>query len=451
MGLLNNLTESFKVLVGLKHPTLKGDAASYADGANKTFDSVYNEYIQSVETIDRVIRVHANVLSLLKPKVYKTDSKGKLTPLTVKNMDFNFINEVDTRVDFLRKLGVSLYSQGAGIIVGESTKGKVNLYTINVANVKINTSSSKLIESFVYTAGDGNELEYKPKDVIYINDSIDPSNLTYSLSRLKSLNDVIQIQAGIVTKVKDSIQGGAKDSFIISAKDPMSKDTQSAIKAGFDAFMKSTASSTLLINSDLNFKTVGNSMTGAEMLNFFTKVNQMMIEHYNIPPALIGDYATAGANKNEELLYSLRVWFTTMVKPVITNIELNFTRYLVDTLGIKNAVFVLDTSDVDILEDPIDSKVDRAIKLHKAGLMSFNEARKVCELEELKDDSANLHFLPQYLTGSAPISVENFTAEVERFLQGSTSSTDTTATGSSGGEDNTNIITESRGGTQGNI
>lgn len=446
MGILSKLVGVFK-----KHPTLKGDAAAYAEGANKSFDATYNEFIQSVETIDRIIRLHANVMSLLKPKIMKADNKGKLKPLKVKNLNLEFPNETDTRVDFLRKLGVSLFSQGASIIVGESSKGLVNLYNIDVSKVTIETSTSKLIESFTYTASDGTELTYKPKDVIYINDSIDISNLTYSLSRLKSLNDVILVQAGIVAKVKDSIQGGAKDSFIVSAKDPLSQDTQNAVKASFDKFMQSTSSSTLLLNMDLAFHQVSNSMTGAEMLEFFTKVNQMMIDHFNIPPALIGDNSTGGANKNEELLYSLKVWFTTMVKPIISNIELNFTRYLQNTLGLQNAVLVLSSEDIDILDDPIDTKVDRALKLHKAGLMSINEARELCELDRLDAESADLHFLAQYLLGSAPITVERFDDEVERMLQlgASTSQSDSNPSGNSGGEDNTNNITGSRGGPQG--
>ncbi len=442
-----NIFKSIKNLF-TKHPTLKGDFAAYADGANKSFDSAYTEFVTSVETIDRIIRVHSNVISLLKPSFYKVDNKGQLKPLKVKNINLDFPNEVDTKVDLLRKLGSTIYTQGAGMLIGESKKGSVNFYNVDVAKITIESTSTDLIKAFIYTGSDSIEYTYKPEDVIYINDSIDPSNLTYSLSRLKSLNDVILVQAGIVAKVKDSIQGGAKDSFIVSAKDPLSMDSKNAIKVAFDNFMKSTSSSTLLLNTDLQFHQVSNSMTGAEMLSFFTTVNKLMLEHFNIPPALIGDYGN-GANKNEELLYSLKVWYTTMVKPVVQNIELNFTRYLQNKLGLQNAILVLSTEDIDILDDPIDVKVDRATKLHKAGLMSTNEARELCELERIDNPSADLHFLAQYLTGSAPISIENFDVEVERLLQMSGTSNATDASGNSGGEDNTNIITGSRGGQQG--
>ena len=435
-----------------KHPTLAADFSAYASGANKTFDVVYNEYIQSVETIDRAIRVHANIFSLMKLEIYKEDNKGILTELKVKNFDKRYPNEVDTIIDFHRKLGVSLFSQGAGVVIGETKKGMAQLYTVNVANIKIESTKTEMIKSFIYTGADGSEITYKPQEVIYINDSIDPSNLIYSLSRLKSLNDVIQIQAGIVAKTKEMSQGGAKDSFIVSAKNPMSKDSQSAIKQAFDTFIASAGTSSLFLNTELNYHQVGNSMSASEMLSFFVQVNKMMLDHFNLPPALIGDYSASGANKNEELIYSLRVWFTTMMRPVIHNVELAFTRYFRNTLGLKNAIIKFDLSDLDILDDPIDLKVDRALKMHKAGLMSFNEARELCELDKLEDESADLHFLPQYLTGSAPISIENFSTEVERLLQGNvtdpTVGTDniSDASGNAGGTDNTNVATGSRGG-----
>lgn len=448
MGFITSLKNALTSIV-TKHPTLKADYSAYAEGSGKSFDEEYNEFIRNVETIERIIRLHANVFSLMKPTVMKQDNKGNLTPMKVKNMDLDFFNEVDTRVDFMRKMAVSLYSQGAAIIVGESQKGMINLYNIDVAKVKITATQSKLIESFIYTGSDGSEISYAPKNVIYINDSVDPSNLVYSLSRLQPLNDVILLQANIVKKTKETVSGGAKDSFVISAESPMSADTQNLIKKRFDAFMQSAGASSLLLNTKLNIHQVGNSMSGADMLNFFNQVNKLMIAHFNIPPALLGDYGVSGANKNEELIYSLRVWFTTMIRPVMTNVELNFTKYLRNTLGLKNAVFKFDLDELDMLDDPIDIKVDRAVKLHKSGIMSFNEARDLVELPRIDSESADLHFLPQFLTGSAPISLENFDTEVERLLQTGVIAPTSTASGNSGDEDNTNVITDSRGGQQG--
>lgn len=429
-----------------KQPTIANDFIAYTSGANNSFDDLFNDYVKNVETVERVIRLIANIVSLCEFKTYKDTAKGKKLTI-VKNIDLMFPNETDTHIDFKRKLAVSLFTQGAGIIIAEKNTSKdsasdMNFYSYNPSDFDIESDGSKLISKFIYTAADGTPIPYTPESIIYINDSIDPGNLLYSLSRLQALNDVILIQAGIVAKTKEYTTSGAKDSAIISAKDPIGEKQQKAIKTAFDKFMQSASSTTMLINTELKVDKMSNSMTGTEMLEFFKEINQIILDQFNMPPALLGDYSAAGANKNEELLFSLRVWFTTMLKPTLKNIGLQFTKYFRNQLGLKGIVVELDFSEIDILDDFIDAKVDRALKLHKGGLMSLNEARLLSELPELTNEAANMHFMPQFLTGSAPITFENYDAEVERLLQG----TSTLPAGNSGGEDNTSVIDGTRGG-----
>lgn len=439
-----------------KQPTIKNDFIAYTSGANNTFDSTVQSYIQQVEIIERAIRVISNIVSMCSFKTYKEDSKGKLTPAKVKNVDLTFMNETDTHIDFKRKMASSLFVHGASIIIAEKNTDKsfsqsdVNFYAYDPSSFNIETDGSKLISNFVYKAEDGQEIRYTPDTIIYINDSIDPSNLLYSLSRLKALNDVISIQAGIVAKTKEFITGGAKDSAIISAEDPIGEKQQKAIKTAFDKFMTSATSNTMLINTKLNVTKMSNSMTGTEMLAFFQEINKVILDQFNLPPALLGDYSNAGANKNEELLYSLRVWFTTMLKPILTNVGLQFTKYFRAQLGLKGITVKLDYSDIDILDDFIDAKVDRALKMHKEGLISLNEARELAELDPIDTPAADLHFFPAFLLGSAPVSVENFDKEVERMLQGANpNASGTLPAGNAGGTDNTSVTTNSQGGKQG--
>ena len=434
-----------------KHPTIDKDFIAYTSGANNTFDSTFSDYVREVETVERAIRVIANIASLCKMKIYKETASGDLKPAKVKNIDLTYPNELDTYIDFNRKIISSVFSQGASIIIGETNKGIVNFYPYSPESFKIESDGSKLISEFIYTSEDGQETSYSPDDIIYINDSIDPSNLLYTLSRLRALNDVVTMQASIVAKTKEYTSGGAKDSVIVSGTNPLGEKQQKAIKTAFDTFVKSTSSTTLFINTDLKVDKITNQMTGNEMLEFFKALNQMILDQFNLPPALLGDYSASGANKNEELLFSLRGWFTTVLKPVLENIGLQFTKYFVNNLGLKNIVVKLDYKDVDILDDFIDQKVDRAIKLHKSGIMSLNEARELSELPRIEEDAADLHYLPQFLTGSEPISYENFDKDLQRYIENNSNSGNaiTDAQGNSGEEDNTNIVDDTRGGAQG--
>ena len=443
----NKLKQFKETAVKIKHPTVAADFTAYTSEAQKSFSSDYTNYVKSVETVERVIRLIANIMSLTKFKIYKEDNNGDLKPLKVKNVDLMFPNEIDTHIDFKRKLAVSIFSQGAGVIVAESNKGITNFYTLDVGRISIESKGKNLIDEFTYTAESGEKIIYKAKDVIYINDSVDPSNLLYSLSRLQALNDVVLIQAGIVARTKEFAAGNAKESMIISTETPMSPDTQGKIKTAFDTFMASSSSSSLFLNTKLDTKLVSSSMSGADMLAFFKEVNDMIISSFNLPAYLLGEESKSGSS-SEQVLYGLRIWFTTNLLPIIRNIELHFTKYFRNILGIKQCVVKLDLSDIDILDDFIEMKTDRALKLSKGGLISVNEARTMIELEPLAADSASLHFMPAFLLGSAPVTLENFTQEVERLLQGTNTNPGALPSGSSGGADNTNVITDSRGGAQ---
>ena len=436
-----------------KHPTIEHDAVAYASGANKSFDETYTEFIKNIETIDLAIRTIGNIISLADMKLYKVDNNGGKKPANVKNLDLEFPNETDSSVDFLRKLAVNIFSQGAGLIVTEEGKrgklpGKfINLYALDVAKIEAQSDGKKLISQFLYKSESGTDIIYKAEDCIYINDSIDPSNLLYSLSRLQALNDVILMQAGIVKQSKEMLAGGAKKASIISADAPISERNMKLIKAEFDRFMDSATSTSMFMNIPLNVNAVGNSMTGKEMLELMIQLNSMMLEAYAIPPYLLGRYKS-GANRNTEITYSNRIFFTMQLKPVLKNIEKQLTRFMREQMGLKNIEMQFDYSDLDILKLSDDEKSTMVLAQLKGGLISLNEAREATEWSAIDSDAADNVFMPAYLLGGSPVSYNNFDEDLARMLDGA-SKDDTLPSGNAGGDDNTNVESDSRGGPNG--
>lgn len=436
-----------------KHPTLQYDAVAYSSGAQKTYTGDFTGLIKSVETIDLAMRTIANIISLCDMKLYKVDTKGTMKPAKVKNIDLEFPNENDSSVDFLRKLAVNIFSQGAGLIITEEGKrGKVpgkmiNFYSIDTARVEAESDGKKLISQFKYASEGGTDAYYKSEDCIYINDSIDPSNLLYSLSRLKSLNDVVLMQAGIVAQAKDLLSGGAKDSAIISSDAPISDRNMKIIKKEFNAFMQSASSSSLFMNTPLNINKIGNSMSGTELINLLTYVNNMMIEHFAIPPYLLGKFKS-GANRNTEITYANRIFFSMQIKPVLKNIEKQFTRFLREQAGLKNTVMVFEYDDLDILRLPYEEEVDVTLKQLKAGSITLNEARDKMAYIRIEQEAADKVFMPAYLLGNAPVSYNDYDSDLERMLNLASSGAveEETPSGNAGGDDNENVEDATRGG-----
>ncbi len=421
----------FKWFRTKSYPTAKQDAQAYASGAGKTYSDTYFNYVKSVEALDKVTRIMANVASMAKFEVYKETGRGELKPYPVKNIDLQYnINEFDSQAGFLKKLFSSLTTQGAAIIIAEQdSKTKfINFYIYNPADFRIEATENSMITEFVYTSKTGSEVSFKPEDVIYITDSIDVTNLLYSLSRLKSLNDILTLQADIMKQQKDFFGSGGKDSVIISPEETMGETEAKSLRTAFQEFISSRKTQTLFLNTKVNVDSVSNAQSIGEITKALTTINNLIIESYGIPKWLMGDYH--GYVNDKAVTTAAKVFFQIQLKPIFREIEHQFTRYFRNTLQLQKAVVKFSFEDVEILEDSLETKIDNAGKLYKLGVISINEAREMVELEPLKIDTADLHFLPAYLTSSTPVAIENYD---EQIAQGANSEL---PIGSSGGADN---------------
>lgn len=433
MGFIKNLFT--------KNPTIAQEYTAYAAGAKKEFDAVYNEYVQSVETVDKAVRVIANIASMGKMKVYADNGTDKLKPLKVKNIDLEYaINETDGQADFLRKSFASIFVQGAAIIIAEKSRqtGFIGFYPYDPARFAITATEKATLSTFTYTNANGNEMVFDAKDIIYVNNTIDVTNLAYPMSRLKPLNDMMLLQANIMKQTIDYYSGGAKDSIIISPKEPMSAESARSVKAVFDEFVRSRQTRTLLLNAEVDVESVSNAQTPQEIMNALVIINKVIVEAFGIPEYLFGNYS--GYVNDAAVKTACRLFFEIQMKPVFISFAHQMTRYFRETLKIKNAKVMFDYKDIEILHDNLETKVELAGKMLKLGIISLNESRELCEMPAVATAAADLHWLPSYLVSSRPVSIEGY----EELLANGFFDTDAMPeqpSGASGDEDNATLLT----------
>ena len=422
-----------------KHPTIKDDAVAYVAGGEKEFDDTYNDYINTVETVEKCVRVCANIASNASMGAYREVS-GEMKPYKIKNVDLTYgINEVDSPQDFIRKVFSSTFTQGASIVIAETSSktGLVSFYPYDPSAFTIEASESSVIDLFKYTSKSGTELEFKPEDVIYSNSTVDVTNLVYAVSRMKPLTDMLTLQANIMKQTSDFYSTGSKDSVIISPKEAMTPDNAVLLKDTFNTFIQSRQTRALLLNTEVNVESVSNSQTPTDIMKALTEINNVIVESFGIPPYLYGNME--GYVNDAAVITSSRLFFEIQLKPIFNTFAFQMTKYFRNTLGLKNAIIKFDYTDIEILQDNLTMKIENASKLYKLGLLSINEARVECELEPLDNESADLHMLPAYLTGSAPIPIEQYQELLDAGFFETVTPTD--AGGSSGGEDNDTELT----------
>jgi len=405
-----------KMFTRTKNPTVKEDYTAYENGGNKTFEKVYDEYVQSAETLDSVIRTCANIASMAKMEVMKVDSKGDMKPYKIKNIDLKYdINETDSQSDFLRKTFSSIFTQGAAIIIAEKgPSSNINFYPYDTTKFEIDATAKATISKFTYSTEAGNELEFKPKDVIYVNNTIDITNLVYPISRLKALNDILQMQGFLVLNQKEFYGSGAKDSVIVTPKEPIADEKIAPIHAAFQQFVQSSKTTAMYLNADIDVKSVSTAQNPMEVMTAITKINTQVLRAFGMPEYLLGDYQ--GYVSDAAVVKASQIFFQIQIRPIFESLGHQMTKYFRNTLKLQNAEVVFDFADIDILSDSIQTKMEIAEKAYKLGLMSINEARGYLEMDPLETEDANLHFLPAYLVSSSPVPIEEY-ADIKDSLR----------------------------------
>lgn len=397
-----------KVEVTSKNPTIKNDATAYTAGGSKTTSADYDTYLQSVETLDKAVRIIANVASMAKLEVVREVS-GVMKPYKIKNVDLDYaINEIDSPADFLRKVFSSMFTQGSSIVLVEASKetGFLGFYPYSPAKFTINATEKSVISEFVYEAEDGSEIPFKPQDVIYTNSTIDVTNLVYPVSRLAPLNDLMTLQANMMKQTDEFYASGSKDSVIVSPKEPMSAINAQGLKAIFDEFIQSRQTKTLFLNTEVDVKSVSNAQNPKEIMEALTTINDMIIEAFGIPEYLYGSYA--GYVNDAAVKTASRLFFEIQLKPLFKSFDYQMTKYFRNTLKLKNAIVRSNFDDIEILHDSMETKVELSSKLLKLGMISLNESREMVELEPLDTEEASKHWLPAYLVSSRPVAIEDY-------------------------------------------
>ena len=142
------------------------------------------------------------------------------------------------------------------------------------------------------------------------------------------------------------------------------------------------------------------------------------------------------------------------LKPVLKNIEKQMTRFLREQMGLKNTSMQFKYDDLDILKLAEEEQSAIILAQLKGGLISLNEARESLEYVKITkgttDSAADNVFMPAYLLGNYPVSYNNFDEDLARLTESGQGERqgEPLPAGNAGGEDNTSVIEDTRGGPQ---
>jgi len=407
-----------------KNPLMKTEYRAYQNGMKKQVGlSVYKTWIDQISSLRNVLATTSELASGANIKFYKVDSKGKKKLIiNPKQFDTMFMNDIDDVSSFLYNYFGQIKAYDNVLIIPEESKysyrkGKVDFFISDNIRWKANPNETgkQTIDSFTYTSSMGAETIYNYEDVIFIRKPLNSSNLLYGVSRLQSLNSEISRILNMGDYVDSYIASGAKKSVIVGTDEPMNPNQQADILESFNKFLNNPNQKALMLNAEkLSVKEVSESLASTDVVNFLIKLNRTVLESYNLPKFLFGNYE--GVSNSELVRLSMRVFFEVGIKPEFIRLGRHITRYARDVLGIKNILCEFDYEGISILEDSLEEKLDKAKTLNAMGAYSLNEVRLAVGEEAIENENFDLHLAPANITSGIPVTFENFYEDIDRKL-----------------------------------
>jgi hypothetical protein len=407
-----------------KNPLIKAEALGYKNGQKRPVgQQIYKQWINQISALRNVLGTTSELASGASIKFYKVDTKGKKKLiLNPKQFDTMFMNDIDDVSSFLYNYFGQIKTYDNVFIIPEESKypyrkGKIDFFIADNTNwyANPNETGKQTIDSFTYRSNQGIETQYKYEDVIYIRKPLTSSNLLYGVSRLQSLNEEVNRILTMGGYVDNYIASGAKKSIIIGADSPMSPNDQMDTIEQFNSFLKDPNTKALMIDTEkLNIKEVSESLASTDVINFLVKLNKQVLESYNLPKFLLGNYAETS---NAELVrLSMRIFFQSVLYPEFLRLGRHLTRYAQNILNIKNMEIVFDFDGINLLEDSLDERLKATSEMFKLGLLSPNEARVKLGEDSIDLESMDKHYSPSYLYSGLPVSYENYDQDMEAKL-----------------------------------
>ena len=198
---------------------------------------------------------------------------------------------------------------------------------------------------------------------------------------------------------------GGKKSIIAATGEWLSEASRSKITEALNSYLSATEARVLLLdNEKLALNATSDGLDSGKIIELMTFINNSIMESFRISPELLGKDLRSIQDKSLRL--AARMCFELNINPLITAVEAHFTRYIQETMGLKNIVFKFDRESIRIFDESEEERVTNATELLKYGIISPDEARIKVGLEPTNVKAMQEIYPPAFVIGSGGVSYQ---------------------------------------------
>lgn len=279
--------------------------------------------------------------------------------------------------------------------------------SLSVPAIVRNDSSNQFINYYELTR-DSQRYRVEPEDIVHFRDGVDPHNRRYGLSRMTTILREIYGDSAVASYAAKLLAGNGIIPYVVGIDDKdgvLSQEDLNNIKAKLiEQTTGANAGQGLVLSARASFNRTGLTPQELDLRNSRYMAQEMFAAVTGLPPQVLNFGAGLERSTYSNMAEADRRAVDSYLQPLWWHIAQELTAQLLPDFDQDSSRFIeFDISEVGVLQEDENAKVERIAKLYESGIIRRAEARTEMNYEADADGADDVYFVR---SGSSVVSLE---------------------------------------------
>lgn len=397
--------KAFSVSVEKSSGALPEYVKDYESGGKRpSTETNYTTYSTS-DLVNSCVNYITETGGLVKFRIGQKDKDGKIQPVKdrkVRELFETSPNPFYTWQETTENLIQSYLLAGNAYMNIELLK-KYELWNLEPHKMKVVPDTTNYLAGYLYN----DKISFLPEEVMHVRRANSNNQYYGSSAVMECIADPLLLEAYGIGDLKEFYENSSVGGGVLTSEFPLSPEQIVSIREQFvENYGKGTKRhSMIVLPNKMSYSSIKLSPKDSMLLDSLGIADDRILRVFRLNRIVLGGGTESFGTHPEEVL---KMVFTTAIKPIVEKIASQLQLFFQTLLNKTDVIVYCDYDNIPYMQSNIETKAEAVIKLWTSGLASINEGRDLLGLPEVDHPNYNIRFLPSYLLGTTPTSVEDY-------------------------------------------
>ena len=303
------------------------------------------------------------------------------------------VNNRTTEDEFKEQTLLSLELQGNcyWYIVKDSLNIPRELYWMRPDWVKIVPDRNDYIKGYIYDNG-VDKVTFEPGEELHFKYP-SPKDFYYGHSPMTAAR--VAVESNIYSNIyaRNFFKNSSRPDGFLATEKNLNPDQIKRLEAQWDKLFKgyNNAYKTAILEAGMEYKLVGINQKDAEFIAQQKNFREKILAIYRVPPVMVNIYEYANyANSQEQR----KIFWADVLSKKLNRLASYLTEFFAVPVWGPDLFYEVDYSQIEVLQESQNERIDRIIKQVNAGIKTPNEARQILGDDVVKDSAMDQFYMP---------------------------------------------------------